>query len=46
LLATLLVDEPVTISLVVGLIAVFAGITIATSQARTLVHAPATGGSE
>jgi drug/metabolite transporter (DMT)-like permease len=46
LLATLLVDEPVTLSLVVGLIAVFAGIMIATSEARTLVDAPATGTSE
>jgi drug/metabolite transporter (DMT)-like permease len=34
LLATQLVDEPITANLVVGLIAVFAGIWIATSQAK------------
>ena len=32
LLATQLVDEPITLNLIVGLIAVFAGIWIATTQ--------------
>jgi drug/metabolite transporter (DMT)-like permease len=32
LLATVLVDEPITLNLLLGLIAVFAGIWIATTQ--------------
>ena len=35
LLATQLVGEPITLNLVVGLIAVFAGIWIATTQSRS-----------
>jgi drug/metabolite transporter (DMT)-like permease len=33
LLATQLVDEPITLNLVIGLVAVFAGIWIATTEA-------------
>ena len=40
LLATQLVDEPVTLNLVVGLVAVFAGIWMATAEARTSPSAP------
>ena len=39
LLATQLVGEPITLNLVVGLIAVFAGIFIATSQGASTARA-------
>ena len=38
LLATLLVGEPITANLVVGLVAVFAGIWIATTEAKNLLR--------
>jgi drug/metabolite transporter (DMT)-like permease len=40
LLANLLVGEPITANLVVGLIAVFAGIWIATTEVRVVARAP------
>lgn len=40
LLATLLVDEPITLSLVLGLVAVFAGIWIATTEAAIVARRP------
>jgi drug/metabolite transporter (DMT)-like permease len=40
LLANILVNEPITLNLVVGLIAVFAGIWIATTEAAVTVRAP------
>ena len=39
LLANLLVGEPITINLVIGLVAVFAGIWIATTERATVVRA-------
>jgi drug/metabolite transporter (DMT)-like permease len=43
LLATLLVDEPITLNLVAGLVAVFAGIFIATTERATMPRAIAGG---
>jgi drug/metabolite transporter (DMT)-like permease len=40
LLATQLVDEPITVSLIVGLVAVFAGIWIATTEAAVAARSP------
>lgn len=40
LLAAQLVGEPITLNLVIGLVAVFAGIWIATTEARTGAHDP------
>jgi drug/metabolite transporter (DMT)-like permease len=45
LLASQLVGEPVTLNLVIGLVAVFAGIWVATTQPRQRLPSPTASGS-